>query len=230
MTVAGFVSRVQKWTRFEAAWRANLPSTVSMFHMTDFVSSKNGWEGWRGSEHSVRRVKLIETLVSCVKANTNQGFAGSLRMEHYRQVNREYQLEEKLGSAYVFLAMGRLARLRVWADKKKVDYRKILCVFEEGDQGQGDLIRRARLEGANAVPQSKAEIRAFDACDLAAWKARTMIDDAWERELYLTDPEAAERILGSLSQLEKIVRGQEVGMYSAEALRKICEHLKIPKR
>jgi len=47
MTVAGFVSSAQKWGRFEKDWKSFLPPTVSMFHMTDFVTAKEGWESWK---------------------------------------------------------------------------------------------------------------------------------------------------------------------------------------
>ena len=74
-SVAGFVGRVRKWERFEKQWGDLLPETVSMFHMTDFVSSREGWESWKGPEHSKRRAELIEKLAGCVKMATNKGFS-----------------------------------------------------------------------------------------------------------------------------------------------------------
>jgi hypothetical protein len=64
--------------------------------------------------------------------------------------------------------MGCLGKLEIWAENKKIKKDKILCVFEDGDKGIGQLIALARSEGFNAVPQSKKDVRAFDACDLAA--------------------------------------------------------------
>ena len=230
MNMSGFVSRATKWTRFEDAWKGLLPPEVKMFHMTDFASSQNGWEEWRGKENSVRRAKLIQSLVSCIKSHTNQGFSGGIRLSHYAEINREYKFKEQFGSPYALLGMGCLGRLKLWADKKGIDVAKILCIFEDGDLGQGDLIRRARRDGINAIPQSKAGIRAFDACDFVAWKSRVMLDDAWERELHLKDPNGAEKILRSLKQLETVVRGNEMGMYSVESMRRICAKAKVPKR
>ena len=89
----------------------------------------------------------------------------------------------------------------------------------------------ARAEGFNAIPQSKADIRAFDACDLAAWKARAVVDDSLERQLQIKDPEIANRILDSLALVEHIVRDpDQVGMYSVEGLRRVCKILGIAKR
>jgi hypothetical protein len=168
MTVAGFVSSAQKWGRFEKDWKSFLPPTVSMFHMTDFVTAKEGWESWKGPAHARRRIRLIQDLVGCIKLNTSQGFVGSVRLSEYRQVNREYRLREHLGSPYVFLSMGELGRLKLWADRKHIDAGKILCIFEDGDKGQSDLLKRARADEFNAIPQSKKDTRAFDSCDLVS--------------------------------------------------------------
>jgi hypothetical protein len=230
MNMSGFVSRTKKWERFEEAWKVLLPPNVNMFHMTDFASSQNGWEQWKGKSNSERRVKLVESLVSCIKSHTNQGFSGGIRFSHYEQINREYKFKEQFGRPYVFLGLGCLGRLKMWADKKGIDVAKVLCIFEEGDLGQGELIERARKDGINAIPQSKAGIMAFDACDLVALKSRVMLDDAWERELHLKDPDGAEKILRSMKQLETVVRGGELGMYSVESMRKICAKAKAPKR
>ncbi len=228
INVSGFVSRTKKWARFEDAWKALLPPNVKMFHMTDFASSQNGWEGWKGD--SERRAKFIQSLVSCIKSHTNQGFSCGVRLSHYKEINREYKFKENLGLPYAFLGFGCLGRLKMWADRKGLDVAKILCIFEEGDLGQGDLIKRARADGINAIPQSKADIRAFDACDLVAWKSRVLLDDAWERELHLKDPDAGDRIMRSLNQLEKIVRAGEMGMYTVESMRRVCINAKTPKR
>jgi hypothetical protein len=230
MSVAGFVSRLEKWVRFESAWKSFLPETVSMFHMTDFVTGREGWESWKGPEHRKRRAQLLQNLVGCIKLHTNQGFTSSVRLSEYREVNKLYRLRERVGSPYVLLGMSELGRLKMWAEKGKIDRGKILCLFEDGDHGQGDLIKRARSEGFNAVPQSKKDIRAFDACDLTAWRARAQIDDAWERQVHLHDPEGPANIMRSISQLEAVVKKKEVGMFSAGALYKICKSLDIQKR
>ena len=230
ISVAGFVSRLEKWVRFESAWKSFLPDTVSMFHMTDFVTGRKGWESWKGPEHRKRRAQLLQDLVGCIKLNTSQGFTSSVRLSEYREVNRQYKLREHVGSPYVLLGMSELGRLKLWAVKGKIDQSKILCLFEDGDHGQGDLIKRASSEGFNAVPKSKKDIRAFDACDLTAWRARAQIDDAWEKQIHLRDPEGPANIMRSISHLEAVVRNKEVGMFSAGALRRICQELKVPRR
>ena len=230
-SVAGFVGRVGKWERFEKQWLDLLPETVSMFHMTDFVSSREGWESWKGPEHSKRRAELIEKLVGCIKMATNKGFSLTLRSADYSECDLEYALTEYYGYPYVILGLACLGSLAKWAENKGVPKKNILCFFEDGDLGKGRLIELARVDGFNVIPQSKADIRAFDACDLAAWKSRTVVHDTWERELQMKDPNSAGRILNSLGQVESLLKSsQQPSMLTARGLRAVCDNIGIPKR
>jgi hypothetical protein len=177
-----------------------------MFHMTDFVSSQSGWETWKGD--GKRRAQLIESLVSCIKCNTNQGFSATLQTKHYNEVNRLCRFKEQFGNPYSFLCLSVLGSLVRWASKKKLDCEKILCLFEDGDEGQGDLIRRATEDGFNAISQGKAEIRAFDTCDLVAWKCRATVDAAFEKQAFQKDPAAAEKSCAPFPKLKPSYAGK----------------------
>jgi hypothetical protein len=100
ITIAGFVSRLRKWERFEVQWKALLPDGMRMFHMTDFVSFKNGWEGWKADP---RRGVLFDSLVACIKRNTNQGFGVSLRLSDYKELDSKYRLQEAAGGPYALV-------------------------------------------------------------------------------------------------------------------------------
>ena len=90
--------------------------------------------------------------------------------------------------------------------------------FEDGDDGQGHLMRIARREGFNTVPQSKADIRAFDPCDLAGWKARTAIDDGLVK------------LLGLRGEFEHDRFVQANNMLRVKGLLNTCRELGIEKR
>ncbi len=230
MTVAGLVSEVKQWERFEVKWREMLPSKVSMFHMTDFVSSQAGWESWKGKEkrHSRRRAKFIGDLVRCIRTHTRKGFAVTIQRKDYDYINAIYQLQETQGSLYAFTGIACMGALQLWADKKGIDYRDILCIFEKGDRGQAGMIKRLQAEGYNAITQAKTAIRAFDACDLIAWKARVNVDDGIVRQLQLNSPEDAKRILNSLDLIESVA--QDNNMISYRPLLTICKLLHVPRR
>lgn len=229
MSMGGFVSTVPKWERFITHWTGLLPPSVSMFHMTDFVSSKDGWEEWKGPENSSRRASIMEKLVDCIRRHTNQGFSANIRSRDYREANAQYSLGEHFGGLYGILGIGCLGRLKIWADRKRVDFRRILCIFEEGDEGQGTFIERAKADGFDAFTRPKRSLRQFDACDLAAWRSRIIVDDAWERQLHLACPLAADRVMKSLAQLERIVRGREAGRHTASGMKEIGLQLKLAR-
>ena len=123
--------------------------------------------------------------------------------------------------------MGCLKQLRAWAEKKKVDPQKILCIFEDDDDDQGQMISVARNDGFNAIPQSKADIRAFDSCDLAAWKTKAVLDDSLYREL-ARDEITKKRIYASLNQLERIM--PEPKVFTLEAMQGMCRRAHLKKR
>jgi hypothetical protein len=225
VTVAGFVSRLGKWEKFQMEWVSILKtanSRVSMFHMTDFVTSVKGWEEWKTGK-SADRAKLISDLTACIQRHTNKGFACTIQVANWKRANLEYKIDEELGNPYGVAAIGCLGGLKQWAARKKIDFRDIVVLFEDGDRGQGDMIARVRTEGFNAIPQSKAQIRAFDACDLAAWKAKTLIDDTYERMLWQANPEYSDRIMASLGQLAKIVQNDTHTRMSYEGLIATCQ-------
>jgi hypothetical protein len=99
----------------------------------------------------------------------------------------------------------RLAELRKWATRHKIDYKQILCIFEDGDEGQHFLIDRARDDGFNAITRSKEQIRAFDCCDFAAWKTRTLVDDALVKQIQNQDSRSAATVLRALDLLNPIL-------------------------
>ena len=217
LTIAGFVSRVSKWEKFEEDWPKLLPSSVSMFHMTDFVSSKNGWESYKGK--SAERIEIMDSLVSCIGRNTNKGFAASIELKHYKKLNRKYEVEESWGGPYPLLGVTCLSQLKLWADKKGIPYGNILCVFEEGDADQGKFLLMAKRLGFNATSQNKSTIRAFDAADLAAWKARNAILDLWDKKLHLKGEYESKRLRDTFDKVNKMIRNN--GMFQEASLEKV---------
>jgi hypothetical protein len=225
ISMAGFVSRLNKWERFEVEWRALLPPGIPMFHMTDFVNSRKGWESWR---RAPGRGPLFDRLIACIKKNTNKGFGVSLRLSDYFNADSQFQLQEAAGSAYALVGCACLEEVHKWAVRRDVDYRSILCVFEDGDLGRGTLIRRARADGFNAILQSKQNVRAFDACDLVAWKTRRLVDDALVSQSQDQDSEAAEHILKAMDLLNPILHLN--GFIDRELLAKLCDVLNLGPR
>ena len=220
ISMAGFVSDAAQWLKFEVEWKSLLPHGIELFHMTDFVNGRGGWEGWVGKseKQSRKRANFIERLIDCIRRHTRQGFASVVLEKDYRDVDSLWTLREIVGSPYGLVGIGCLGSLKKWADKKHIDYRDILCVLEDGDEGQGEFISRLRKQGFNLIPQSKKNIRRFDACDLSAWRALTIVDDGFRRQLPNT-----ERIFTALKQLQSVVAGKYNTTLGFLSLKKFCK-------
>jgi hypothetical protein len=227
LTVAGFVSRVDKWERFEKEWPAILNAEgINIFRMTDFVSSNGDFKGWKGPDHTARRKDFLNRLIDCVKRNTNRGFSANLIMEDYAHLDQEYMLSEVYGKPYPFCAGLCMAMVDKWAQKKRLARKHILVMVEDGDDDQGEFRERAHKEHIKVIPLSKQGAYAFQACDLAGWKSRT----ATEETLFgnITTEVAAKNVIRSLSLITPIV--QRAGVANRDFLRKMCETKAVPKR
>jgi hypothetical protein len=147
-------------------------------------------------------------------------------MRDYDKVSAEYQLSERVGEPYALCGTGCLSRVKQWAKKKDVDHSKILYIFEDGDEDKGDLFARAKDEKYTVLFLDKTKTCAFQAADLAAWKAKSAIDDAYNRKLHRLD--GGKRIMQSLNQIEIVL--QDNGMHARSSLLRACAQLKIARR
>jgi hypothetical protein len=225
MTFAGFVSRVSKWDRFNKQWAKILSEEgVTAFHMTDFASSKGEYMSWKGDTE--RRRRFIAKLVDCIKRNTNKGFSSGVYLDDYNEVNRDFQLAEKMGQPYTLCGFACLGALAKWALKKKVKADRLLIFIEQGDEGQNELIRVARRDGFKVVPLFKEDAAAFQAGDLTGWKNRTVLQESLKMQL--GTKEEADRILRSLEPLEGVV--QRNAGWDKDSLYTLCNKKNIPKR
>jgi hypothetical protein len=225
LTAAGFVSRVSKWDRFNYEW-ANILAIeqVSSMHMTDFVSSKREFQSWKGQ--SDRRRHFVSKLSDCIRRNTNKGFASSLLLDDWRVLDSEFMLHESAGQPFTLCMRACLGGLARWAINKEVKLGNILVAIERGDEDQTELIRLARSDGFEVESLEKKDAVAFQAGDIAAWKSRTVIQQAVYGQV--KSEEDAENILRSLDPIRTIV--QNNGGFDGVGLRKMCENGKLRRR
>jgi len=225
LTVAGFVGRILKWVRFNDEWSAILASeNVTAMHMTDFASSQGEYVSWK--RQTERRRRFIFLLSECIKRHTNKGFASSVILSDYREVNTKFMLSEGVGTPYTLCARACLGALAQWARKKRVKNDEIIVAFEKGDQDQGELVKMARSDGFKVIPLSKTDAQAFQAGDMVAWKTRIVVQNA----IYgpLGTEEDALQILKSLNPIRAIV--QRNAGFDKEALLKMCLTSGLPQR
>ena len=225
VTVLGFVSRVEKWDRFNEQWKAILKSEgVSSMHMTDFASSLGEFVSWKGQTE--RRKAFIFALANCIRRNTNKGFGNSVILNDYKSIDREFTLHERVGQPYTLCARACFGGLRRWADKKKISPERILVFVERGDEDQGELVNHAREDGFKIAALSKEDAVAFEAGDMAAWKFRTAIHNAAYAPM--AGIEDAANIIRSLDPIKAVVQRNTV--FNTAALQLVCQRAHIPRR
>jgi hypothetical protein len=221
LSIAGHVSDVKKWKRFGVEWKAILDrESVSLFHMTDFVSSQGEFVGWKGD--TARRKKFISDLLLCAKKHTNKTFGGALVLKDYESANRHYQLEEFAGRPYALCAHFCVKMVQKWQEKNAV--RHVVYFFEHGDDNPGDLIRLCKADGIEPMFLTKQAIP-FQAGDLIAFRTRDGFEKALNPDLTF---ELADKLRASFSQAWKSRHAAFYG--DSERIEKMCMERGIPNR
>jgi hypothetical protein len=225
LTVAGFVSNIEKWSRFDVEWNSILKSEgITRFRMTDFVSSQGEFAaGWTGQ--TTRRRGFVERLAECLKRNVNKSFRTTLILPDYQTANKNLQIKERLGRPYTLCCMTCVFCLRKWAKKKGAE-EKLLYYFEDGDKGKGDF-ERMHKDAYKVAPKflDKSEAVGFQAADFAGWKIRSNVQTALKSDHTL---EKGIQLLRSVEMLRSIPK--DAGVINLETLAKYCNVYKVPRR
>lgn len=223
MTMVGFVSRVGKWDRFQVQWSDLLHNHgVSRLHMTDFVASEREFKNWAGPAHSERRKRFLEDAVETVRKHVNKGFAISIVLSDYHEVNGQFEVQESIGPPFAVCGMTLLGRIKKWAERKKTDPQKILYLIEDGDDDKGQFMTLGRASGYKIQPLAKGDSRAFEACDMAAWKVSAALRNAESKKGTFEDA------VRSLEPIAPIVHSNSA--MDMNRLILMCEQGGIPRR
>jgi hypothetical protein len=140
MVVAGYVSTVARWERFEIDWRLALAKHgVPYFHMKEFAHFKGPFVGWEKKEGSRRH--LLSDLAQIIHAYILFGVACGVRYDVFGRVNSQYGLAETFGCEYALCGRDCVAQ----ASKKLValgyEGKPAEFVFDDGDEGKGYLMK-----------------------------------------------------------------------------------------
>lgn len=150
VVVAGYVATAKKWAEYQKKWKAVLSKhNVPYFHMSEFAHSVEAFKhGWRDNE--TRRREFLGDLITVLYETVEYGVACGVKYEDFATVNREYELKEFFGNAYVLAGWDCIIRLHNYLGPKypKATTANLTYTFESGDDGAGHLVRlaeRARL-------------------------------------------------------------------------------------
>ena len=226
LAVAGFFAPINEWIRFEIEWKRCLAiyGTASL-HMKDYAHSTGEYRSWKGDEKL--RARFLGDLIRIIRERVDDSFATGVHMHEYNAVNEQYKLRE-WAHPYALCGLNCLDKVKKWAWKFKYDFSLIDYVFEDGDEGKGNLSNLAAQQlSINPVFKSKAHSVAFEAADLIAYeyqKANNAIIHAGDNLL------AFDELRIPLKKFASIPGSADWSLMSQEDMVKNCEKFGIPKR
>ena len=166
--VGGSVASEEQWLRLENDWRIVFKNYgVSTLHMTDLEARVGEYKGWGRK----RKDEFLCSLVGLLNLRCSRHFCAGIFMDSYREMNREYTIEESIGMPYALAARVLVAKLHDWQDAKEVERSKLHVIFEDGTYGKGDLLEvfaKDRIPTPSFV--KKTDSIAVLAADLVAWE------------------------------------------------------------
>jgi hypothetical protein len=152
VSVAGYVSTPEAWTRFEADWRAALDDFgIDMFHMSDFENRAGDFQRWPNELRQERLARLIRIINTNVIASFGttimcSQYADTFSSEAHRFVGGPYGL----AAVMVMMDLGKILRLTGALGS-------IAYVFESGALGAGQVLQVFTANEQN--PKQKEEMR-----------------------------------------------------------------------
>jgi len=136
VAVAGYVSTVDQWERFEQEWRGVLDDfCLEFFHMTDYENRQGPYKDM----DDFRRKRLIERFSIVIKRRVRVPISAAVAITEYNLASQQ-NISLARVSPYTFCALQCLARVGEWADRYSYDD-PIDYVFEAGAGYNKELSR-----------------------------------------------------------------------------------------
>jgi hypothetical protein len=229
LTMAGYVSDVRKWTKFEQCWKTILQrENVSAFHMTDCISGQKEYKGWTKE----RRGQFLHDLSECAIKYTNKRFSASVIISGFDRADREFTLHEAIGYPYAICGTSCIEHVRKWARNRRIKDEQIIFMFEDGDLRKGDFQRICEKNfgrfGIKPVFKKKRDFIHFQAADLAAWKTRYPLRESEGDKPYTQ--EEVDRLLRLTHEYLSGRNRHAGGGFNYDSFMKIINGAKIPRR
>ena len=151
LVIAGLVSTVDRWTRFEVEWSEVLARpefNVPYFHFTDFISAGREFKGWRDDDD--RRDELIRSLIPVLRRGVEHGEVFHMLPHDYHEVDARYDFAllhksvAKPLQSYSWSAFQCAIAMHHWLEETHPND-PANHVIERGDLGQGSLRGMAPL-------------------------------------------------------------------------------------
>jgi hypothetical protein len=162
VVLGGFIASEDRWIAFERAWKEilrvrkiNFP-----FHATDFFFER---------KDDPKLKHILADLVRTITNHIEAAFSSSIDIEAYKELNREYRLEEFAGTPYAITTRLIYKTVDDWQKTAGSRY-PILYFVEDGTLHKGDMMDCLRDRDGLAPPiPVKKDNSAAQAADLYAY-------------------------------------------------------------
>jgi hypothetical protein len=132
VTVAGFLSNVDKWATFSNDWNEALrASNIRCFHMTDFENRRGEFDGWT---EDIRK-PLLNKLLTIIQEHTFWSVGSNIETSLYDSL-LGIEAKKLCGGAYGAVA---LHCWRLFGEKLKIIDGWMNCIMESGAKGFGAI-------------------------------------------------------------------------------------------
>ena len=232
MAVAGYVTTVEHWEKFDCGWRIALAhDNVAYFHMKEFAGCRGAFKNWSADQVS-RRTNLLKRLVDVVRVACGCGLStlSAVRKADFETVNQKFCLQETFGNPYSLCGVACALKAEQWkAQTSRTEPSEY--VFEHGDKGWMELKTAFDKYDLPIPIQKKKRNRnnpngptPLEAADFAAWEMRKAIATIEEKKL-----RGVAELRRPLHAL-RAVQNRAWGVLTLARLTQFCKEHGVPAR
>jgi len=148
LVVAGYIAAGDQWKHFDREWKEFLADEdLTFFHMTDCENRRKEFEGW----DEKRKLRAIKRAHGIIKCRTNIAISAGIILPDYQAVLFDApDVAKELGSPFFLCVNGCLREIAKWIEKYHRKGEPIAYIFEEGDEGKGEIMEMFRKISGDA--------------------------------------------------------------------------------
>ncbi len=176
VTVAGYVSDVDRWASFETEWQDVLTGYgIEYFHMKDFAAREGDYKSW-GPKGDCRLVRLLEIINASVLAAVSI----TVPLGLWRAVLSDEE-RERSGNPYCIAGFGCFREITRWMRRECGAGDEVAYVYDQGDKGRGEIFKlfnavydsqdlRREYRLLSMKVEDKKRFVPLQAADILAWE------------------------------------------------------------
>jgi hypothetical protein len=140
IAIGGFISSVAQWDLFQNEWQEILHGAgVTHFHRKNFTAKKPPFNDPKWEDEVNVCKPFMTALVQTIVRNMRFQILNILRIEDWREANKEYCLKEERWTPYALSCITAMDASFVWCEQRGIPSEHLEVLFESGDNGADDL-------------------------------------------------------------------------------------------